>query len=68
MDLVKQIERYEAGELHDGATPLEEQVELLEFFQALIDTNLAWQLQGTYGRVAARLVGLGLCTPRRRKQ
>jgi len=37
--------------------------EMVTFFQYLIDTNLAWKLQGHYGRMAARMIDAGLCTP-----
>ena len=50
--------RFEA----DGQ-PLTED-ELIEGFQHLIDSGLAWQLQGVYGRTAADLIRQGLCHPR----
>jgi len=58
--MLDDIIRYENGELHDGATPLEEQHELISFFQKLVNTGLAWKLQGHYGRTAATLIRLGL--------
>jgi hypothetical protein len=33
----------------------------LAAWQHLIDTGLAWQLQGSFGRQAARLIEEGLC-------
>lgn len=35
--------------------------EQVEFFQRLIDTGLAWTLQGHYGRTAMALVQDGQC-------
>tara|TARA_R100000951_G_scaffold26533_2_gene22453 strand:+ start:1931 stop:2194 length:264 start_codon:yes stop_codon:yes gene_type:complete len=58
--LLQDIIKYEAGDIGDSTVPLEEQRELLEFFQKLVDSGLAWRLQGQYGRVAANLIRLGL--------
>ena len=51
-DLVTRIIEFETGE----AT--EEQV--IELFQYLVDTGLAWSLQGTYGRTAEALLEAGV--------
>lgn len=39
------------------------QEEIVEAFQALIDSGDAWRLQGWYGRSAASLIAQGLCVP-----
>jgi hypothetical protein len=35
---------------------------LIEAWQYLIDSRMAWNLQGWYGRQADRLIALGVCT------
>ena len=53
MNQVDKIIAYEQGELDEDAT--------VELFQSLINSGLAWQLQGHYGRTAARLIEAGQC-------
>lgn len=52
-DTLSFIVAYEGGELDDD--------EIIKGFQSLIDTGLAWQLQGHYGRTAMALIQQGLC-------
>ena len=54
MDQVSKIMAFESGELNFDAT--------VELFQELIDSGLAWQLQGSYGRIARNLIEAGYCT------
>jgi hypothetical protein len=58
LDITSQVIAYEQGDLSDEDT--------IALFQRLIDSGLAWQLQGSYGRMAARLIEDGLCTPPRK--
>lgn len=50
-DEVGAIIRYEGGEL--------DQEDVVELFQRLVDSGLAWKLQGHYGRAAAELIDAG---------
>jgi len=47
---------FENGEL-DGS-------QVAEMFQKLINSGMAWKLQGFYGRTAMALIEQGICQPR----
>jgi hypothetical protein len=54
MELFKAIKAYEKGELDNA--------QIIELFQYLVDTDLAWTLQRHYGRSANQLIQAGLVT------
>ena len=53
MNVLDDIIAYEQGELDDAG--------IIRLFQNLIDSGLAWQLQGHYGRTAKALIEAGYC-------
>jgi hypothetical protein len=53
---------YKATGLAEGFLEGTEE-EQLEAWQFLIDSGLAWSLQGWFGRTAASLIENGVCTP-----
>jgi hypothetical protein len=53
-NMLDAIIAFEQGELDEDG--------VVELFQHLVDTGLAWQLQGFYGRTAADLIEAGLVT------
>ena len=53
-DMVDKIIKYENGNMTNEET--------IKFFQELIDSGMAWKLQGHYGRTAIHLLEVGLCT------
>ena len=54
MNHVPFIIAYENGELDEAA--------IAAGFQAMIDDGTVWHLQGSYQRMAAELIGAGICT------
>jgi hypothetical protein len=52
MDVLDQIIQYENGNLDEEG--------VLDLFQHLVDTGLAWSLQGSYGRQAMAFIQAGL--------
>ena len=56
------MDNYTAVAIAEGFEEADE-VETLEAWQHLIDTGLAWTLQGWYGRAAEALISNGECNP-----
>lgn len=50
-DVAGQIIAFETGELDDDG--------VIALFQKLVDSGLAWKLQGSYGRTAMALIKAG---------
>ena len=54
MELTQRIVSYEQGELTEEET--------VSLFQELVDSGLAWNLQGHYGRTAYAMIEAGKIT------
>ena len=54
MDQLEMMMAWEEGTLSDEDT--------VSLFQRLIDSGLAWSLQGCYGRTALALINAGVCS------
>ena len=52
-DLAASLAAFEDGEMDER--------DFIRLFQYLIDTGLAWTMQGNYGRTAMRLIEDGMC-------
>ena len=52
--MIDNIIAYEQGELDEEDT--------IALFQELVNSGLAWQLQGSYGRTAKSMLDAGLIT------
>ena len=55
------MENFEAVMVAEGVEPASEE-EQIEAWQHLIDSGLAWSLQGWFGRNASSLIEQGICT------
>lgn len=53
-DFIDGIIAFESGELDSDG--------IITLFQQLVDSGVAWQLQGSYGRMATALIEEGLVT------
>ena len=61
------MDNFTATGIVEGFIECDDQEEILEAWQHLIDTGLAWSLQGWFGRTAESLIEQGLCKQREDK-
>jgi len=56
------MDNYTATGIAEGFIEAESEEQFIEAWQHLINTGLAWRLQGSFGRMAQRLIEDGICT------
>ena len=55
------MDNYTATGIAEGFIECESEEQYIQAWQTLIDTGLAWQLQGFFGRTAKQLIDQGVC-------
>lgn len=55
------MDAYTATGLAEGFIEAESEDQVIAAWQYLIDTGLAWRLQGFFGRTATALIDEGIC-------
>ena len=56
------IDSFNAVGIAEGFIEAESEEQVVEAWQFLIDSGLAWQLQGFFGRTASQLIQQGICS------
>jgi hypothetical protein len=58
------VDQFTAVMIAEGVEDAESEEQYVEAWQQLIDTGLAWELQGFFGRTAHRMIEAGMCRAR----
>lgn len=58
------MDNYTATGIAEGFIEVDDDDQVVAAWQHLIDTGLAWQLQGSFGRMAQALIEQGICSRR----
>ena len=65
---MKKLTNLEATLIAEGVQEPESDEQYIQAWQHLIDTGLAWSLQGFFGRTASAMIQHGVCTMPIKKQ
>jgi hypothetical protein len=57
------MDLYTATGLAEGFIEAKDEAEVIEAWQLLINSGMAWKLQGWFGRTARDLIEAGICAP-----
>jgi len=56
------MDSFTATGIAEGFIEADSEEQVIEAWQTLVDTGLAWQLQGWFGRTAQQLINQGVIT------
>ncbi|WP_116365013.1 DUF7417 domain-containing protein [Parahaliea mediterranea] len=57
------MNQFDAVGIAEGWIEADSEDQVIEAWQALVDTGLCWQLQGWFGRTASQLIENGIVQP-----
>jgi len=57
------MDSYNAVGIAEGFVEADSEEQVLEAWQYLVDTGMAWKLQGWFGRTAQQLINQGYINP-----
>mgnify|MGYP001180018009 CR=1 FL=1 len=56
------MDNFTAVGMAEGWIEAESEEQVIEAWQYLINTGIAWTMQGWFGRTATQLIEMGVCT------